>query len=32
MEEMSGYREFDDALKEVAELWMKMMEGFARIS
>lgn len=32
MEEMQGYREFDDALKEVAQLWMNMMEEFTRIS
>jgi hypothetical protein len=31
MEEMPGYLEFDDALKEVAELWMKMMEEFTSI-
>jgi hypothetical protein len=31
MEEMPGYREFDDALKEVAELWMDMMEEFTSI-
>jgi hypothetical protein len=31
MEEMPGYREFDDALKEVAELWMSMMKEFTSI-
>jgi hypothetical protein len=31
MEQMPGYREFDDALNEVAELWMKMMEDFKSI-
>jgi hypothetical protein len=31
MERMPGYREFDDTLKEVAELWMKMMEELKRI-
>jgi len=32
MEKMPGYREFDDALKEVAELWINMMEQFAKIA
>jgi hypothetical protein len=32
MEEMPGYREFDDALWEVAELWLEMMKEFAKIS
>jgi len=32
MEEMPGYREFDDALREVAELWINMTEQFAKIA
>jgi hypothetical protein len=31
MEKMPGYQEFDDSLREVAELWMEMMEEFAKI-
>jgi hypothetical protein len=31
MEELPGYREFDDALREVAKLWMNMMEEFAKV-
>jgi hypothetical protein len=32
MEEMPGYREFDDALGEVVKLWMEMIEEFTKIS
>ncbi len=32
IEARPGYREFDEALREVAELWLAMVEEFERIS
>lgn len=32
MELQSGYKEFDETLREVAELWLEMVETFERIS
>jgi hypothetical protein len=32
MEKNRGYETFDDSLRDVADLWLKMMEEFGRIS
>jgi hypothetical protein len=32
MEENPGYREFDDSLQKVADLWLKMLDDFASVS